>query len=360
MATLTGTTPANTYGGLLQVPNSNLGLDDTLRTVQDGLGSNSVLQLSNAAVAITSLTSGRVPIASTGGQIIDNAKFLYIGSALRLGWTGSATIGTVGSTESIHIGDINGSGSSGQSSIVIAKTISDATGTGDAHGFSDASALSRSGGIGYNSYDARINISSSVTYNHYAGFQMAPNVNNATNPVQLMYGLYSSPNCGGGAVVGDYYAVYAGYNNAATSTLTTFNGFFVENPPSTGTIGTAYGLRIQGLTKGTTNWAVFTGGNTSSFYGGKPVYDPTNTAAGTTGAQTINKPSGTVNFAAGASSLVVTNSLVTATSIVFAVVRTNDTTAVIKNVVPAAGSFTITLNANATAETSVGFFVMNL
>lgn len=83
------------------------------------------------------------------------------------------------------------------------------------------------------------------------------------------------------------------------------------------------------------------------------------TAAGTTGAQTINKMSGTVNFAAGASTLVVTNSLVGTSSIVYCVVRTNDTTATIKNVVPAAGSFTITLSAAATAETSVGFFVTN-
>jgi hypothetical protein len=56
---------------------------------------------------------------------------------------------------------------------------------------------------------------------------------------------------------------------------------------------------------------------------------------------------------------VVTNSLCTTSSIVFATIRTNDTTAVIKNVVPAAGSFTINLNAAATAETSVGFFIIN-
>lgn len=94
-------------------------------------------------------------------------------------------------------------------------------------------------------------------------------------------------------------------------------------------------------------------------FGAKTVHPATNTTAGTTGAQTINKPSGTVNFAAAASSLVVTNSTVTTSSIVFAVVRTNDSTATIKNVVPASGSFTITLTAAATAETSVGFFVIN-
>lgn len=92
---------------------------------------------------------------------------------------------------------------------------------------------------------------------------------------------------------------------------------------------------------------------------GKISYLATNTAAGTTGAQTINRPSGTVNFAAGASALVVTNSLCTTASLVFAEVRTNDATAQIKNVVPAGGSFTINLSAAATAETSVGFFIIN-
>ena len=92
---------------------------------------------------------------------------------------------------------------------------------------------------------------------------------------------------------------------------------------------------------------------------GKISYLATNTAAGTTGPRTIDRPSGTVNFAIGASALVVTNSLCTVNSIVFATVRTNDATAYIKNVVPAGGSFTINLGANATAETSVGFFIIN-
>jgi len=88
-------------------------------------------------------------------------------------------------------------------------------------------------------------------------------------------------------------------------------------------------------------------------------YNPTNTAAGTTGNQTINKPSGTVNIAAAGTTVTVTNSLVSASSIVYAVIRTNDATATIKNVVPAAGSFVINLGASATAETSIGFFVIN-
>ena len=84
-----------------------------------------------------------------------------------------------------------------------------------------------------------------------------------------------------------------------------------------------------------------------------------NAISGTTGNQTINTPSGNVNFAGGATALTVTNSLCTTSSLVFATIRTNDATAVIKNVVPAAGSFTINLNAAATAVTSVGFFIIN-
>lgn len=92
---------------------------------------------------------------------------------------------------------------------------------------------------------------------------------------------------------------------------------------------------------------------------GKITMPTTITPALTVGDQVINQPSGTVNFAAAATAITVTNSLVSATSIVLAVVRTNDSTAVIKNVVPGAGSFVITLNAAATAETSVGFVVFN-
>lgn len=92
---------------------------------------------------------------------------------------------------------------------------------------------------------------------------------------------------------------------------------------------------------------------------GKVVFASTNTTAGTTGAQTINKTSGSVNFAAGASTLVVTNNLASTTSQIFVTVYGTDATAISARVTRAAGSFTITLNAAATAETAVGFLVIN-
>jgi len=133
-----------------------------------------------------------------------------------------------------------------------------------------------------------------------------------------------------------------------------------------GSVDTGYAIYINPLPNlvtrkyainqvGTSDSSVFNGiMKTFNFQADKTI-----TTAGTTGDQTINKISGTVNFAASTTSLTVTNSLVTTNSIVICTVRTNDATAIIKNVVPGSGSFVITLNAAATAETSVGFMVIN-
>lgn len=93
---------------------------------------------------------------------------------------------------------------------------------------------------------------------------------------------------------------------------------------------------------------------------GKITINATNTASGTTGAQTINRPSGSVNFAASAQTLVVTNSTVTSSSMIFLIIEANDTTATSAFVsAKSAGSFTIKLNAAATNETKVNFLVIN-
>jgi hypothetical protein len=92
---------------------------------------------------------------------------------------------------------------------------------------------------------------------------------------------------------------------------------------------------------------------------GKVTQDCTVTAGGTTGNQTINKPCGTVNFAAAASSISLTNSTISANSLVRCFPRTNDSTAKSCVAVPGSGSATLVLNAGATAETSVGFEVVN-
>lgn len=173
------------------------------------------------------------------------------------------------------------------------------------------------------------------------------------------------------------------YAAVAASTVTDAATFAVDGAPIAGTNATltntstfysagaavgsgatnSYGLNIKANTGATNNYAFRFEGAAGELLSldtnGKIALLATNTAGGTTGAQTINKPAGTVNFAAAATSLVVTNSLCTTSSIIHAVLRTNDSTARIANVVPGSGSFTINLTAAATAETSCGFIILN-
>lgn len=83
------------------------------------------------------------------------------------------------------------------------------------------------------------------------------------------------------------------------------------------------------------------------------------TPAGTTGAQTINKQAGSVNFAAGAATLVVTNSLCTTSSLVIPVVNTSDADMTSVVAVPANGSFTLIAKPSPpAAETRVSFLLL--
>ena len=122
-------------------------------------------------------------------------------------------------------------------------------------------------------------------------------------------------------------------------------------------IGTS-SVQIRGGTLGPITNAVTNIGSTSLSF--KQLFlDSTITAGATTGAQTINKSAGSVNFAALATSLVVTSDKVTADSIVLATVATNDSTLKSVQCVPTAGSFTMFANAAATAETRVNFWILN-
>ena len=103
-------------------------------------------------------------------------------------------------------------------------------------------------------------------------------------------------------------------------------------------------------------WAVGSVMRASLDYTGKASFSTT--TAGGSGNVTQNSPTGTVIAAGAATSLTVTNSTVLSTSMVFATIQTNDVTAVIKNVVVSAGSFTINLTAP-TANTTIVYLVIN-
>jgi hypothetical protein len=134
---------------------------------------------------------------------------------------------------------------------------------------------------------------------------------------------------------------------ASSSTTTTASILSFDGPPlasGSAAITNPYVLNIKS-------------GN--SYHDGKFVQGQTIITPGTTGNQTINKPTGIVNIAAAGTSITVTNNLVTTSSIIIPVIMSNDATALIKNVVVSSGSFVITLNAAATAETKVAFQVLD-
>jgi hypothetical protein len=120
-----------------------------------------------------------------------------------------------------------------------------------------------------------------------------------------------------------------------------------------------YGF-ISNIPASTGRWSFYAvSGSAASYFACDMQFDKTVTAAGTTGAQTINKNAGSVNFAAAATSLVVTDSRVTTSSIIIATVATNDSTMKSVAAVAGSGSFTLHANAAATAETRVNFLIIN-
>ena len=83
-------------------------------------------------------------------------------------------------------------------------------------------------------------------------------------------------------------------------------------------------------------------------------------SSGTPGNATNNAPRGRAAFAAAASAITITNSLVTATSSIhLQMIGADATLTNLLRVVPAAGSFTVTGNAPATAATAFSFLVIN-
>lgn len=92
------------------------------------------------------------------------------------------------------------------------------------------------------------------------------------------------------------------------------------------------------------------------------IMEATTDSTGTPGSATITTPTGQFSIAAGASTATITSNadVVVTTSIIIPVIQTADATCTfIKSVVPSSGSFVVTVNANCTAATVVGFIVFN-
>lgn len=176
-----------------------------------------------------------------------------------------------------------------------------------------------------------------------------------------LVGGAGGPGTGAAGAIGGGITLTAGAGGANATTsgsggAITINGGLGGATGAAGA-GGAIIFRTAATTSITT--AVTIGNDQSTTFAGNIVVTKTITAPGTTGAQTINKTAGRVNFAIGATSLVVTDSLVTANSVIIPAIATNDTTAANPKVVAASGFFTIFLGTAPAAETAVNFIVIN-
>lgn len=87
----------------------------------------------------------------------------------------------------------------------------------------------------------------------------------------------------------------------------------------------------------------------------------TDVTAATATPVTINKAAGRIKLAAGTSSFVVNSTLCFANSLIFLQLETNDATLTrVMLTAKAAGTFTITGNANSTGAVIVEFFILNV
>lgn len=123
--------------------------------------------------------------------------------------------------------------------------------------------------------------------------------------------------------------------------------------------GSGFMLKSGTLTLRAGEGARFLGSGGKLYEVARYVTRFTGNSTGTPGAATLNTPIGRSTIAAGASSIVITNNRCTTSSVVHAVLQASDATLTqVLRVVPGAGSFTIVGNANATANTAVGWSIV--
>ena len=251
------------------------------------------------ATYYTPIANGAVANAATF-----NAPLAQIDAAL-VGGSGVLKIAQLGVGNTaplalVHVGD-RAVNNSTDAEILISRTIAAGSIASNSHGYSDSTNFANTG-YAYNSYDARVNITGTGALDHYAAFQGGQEYNNS-NTLPLMYSFFSRPTMTQGTITALYHA-YAG-----------------DPTYVAGTITTQYGLYVENLTRGSTNYAIYTAGTTASLFGGavtingNPIVGATGTSPSlTVGNQTSNSTSSTFiqkGKSSGATALAMTWTLTT-------------------------------------------------
>jgi len=123
----------------------------------------------------------------------------------------------------MHIGDSNVNNSD-DAVIIISRDV-DASAAGNGHAFTDSSQINRTGGISYNSFDARPNFKGSASYGHYAAFQVGVEFD-GSGTVTDLFSFISSPIISNGALTNYYGLIVNAPTINAPGTVANCWGFY--------------------------------------------------------------------------------------------------------------------------------------
>jgi len=189
-------------------------------------------------------TSGQVSFFNGASTITGDNSLFWDNSNKRLGILNAAPLAA------LHVGNRNATGST-DPLILASRTIN--SGSGNSRGFSDSTNYARSGGTSYASYDARIEMTGTNNFGHYAGFQAGPTLN-FTGTITDVFNYISSPTYTAGTITNSY-------------------GTYVQNPVKTGaTLTNNYGHYFPSVfNAGTNNWVWYNASTERSYSAGDTI-----------------------------------------------------------------------------------------
>lgn len=188
--------------------------------------------------------SGQALFFNGTSTVAGDNNFFWDNSNKRLGILNAAPLAP------LHVGNRNATGST-DPLILASRTIN--SGSGNSRGFSDSTNYARSGGTSYASYDARVEMTGTNNFGHYAGFQAGPTLN-FTGTITDVFNYISSPTYTAGTITNSY-------------------GTYVQNPVKTGaTLTNNYGHYFPSVfNAGTNNWVWYNSSTERSYSAGDTI-----------------------------------------------------------------------------------------
>lgn len=235
---------------------------------------SSNLSLTTGTLALAAALTGINSVTAASGQDAvfqggSSGASLVLGQGGRGGiflspnGTGKVGVGTVAPISTVTIGDAGGVIGAVDAQMTIARYVDDST-AGNGHGFTDASVISRGGGMAYNSYDTGVLFSGTNNYDHFTAFQSSITYS-SSGTLSEYRGLTSNLVTTAGTVTSAYGAVTA---MTIGGTVGTAYGLLVNNPTGAGGLTNNYGVYITELTKGSgSKYSIFAAGDTYSRFG---------------------------------------------------------------------------------------------